>query len=152
MKYLYDSPIGPLTMVFSEKGLMCLSFGNWEEEGTAAGELAEQVSAQLDAYFSGQRKGFSVPLDLHGSPFQKQVWEKLLEIPYGQTETYGEVAKALGKPGAARAVGMAFNRNPVPVIVHCHRVLGASGDLTGYGGGLDKKVFLLSLERQNLNK
>ena len=104
------------------------------------------LEAQLGEYFAGDRTTFDVDLDLHGTPFQQQVWARLQAIPYGATATYGALATDLGSPGASRAVGMANNKNPVAIIVPCHRVVGASGDLTGYAGGLDRKRFLLDLE------
>lgn len=102
---------------------------------------------QLDAYFAGELREFDLPLHLAGTTFQRTVWAQLLLIPYGETRTYGELAGALGNPGASRAVGLANGRNPVGIIVPCHRVIGASGSLTGYGGGLDRKQRLLAFER-----
>ncbi|MFI7007673.1 methylated-DNA--[protein]-cysteine S-methyltransferase [Streptomyces sp. NPDC050145] len=102
---------------------------------------------QLEAYFQGELKEFDLPLDLHGTPFQRSVWAQLRKIPYGETRTYGELAEALGRPGASRAVGLANGKNPVGVIVPCHRVVGADGSLTGYGGGLPRKRRLLDFER-----
>ena len=102
---------------------------------------------QLEAYFAGSRQTFDVPLALAGTDFQRRVWEGLLEIPYGHTMSYGELARRVGRPGASRAVGLANGRNPVAIIVPCHRVIGANGTLTGYGGGLDRKVWLLDHER-----
>ncbi|MBR0104378.1 MAG: methylated-DNA--[Firmicutes bacterium] len=104
---------------------------------------------QLEEYFEGKRKTFSIPVKLEGTPFQLKVWETLLEIPYGETRTYGEIAKAIGSPKAARAVGMANNKNPVCIIVPCHRVVGAGGALVGYAWGLEMKERLLELERKN---
>ena len=108
--------------------------------------LLMEVERQLEAYSDGLLKEFSIPLDLRGTPFQKAVWELLIEIPYGKTSTYGQIARELLKPLAARAVGGAIHRNPISVIVPCHRVIGASGSLTGYGGGLERKQALLELE------
>ena len=104
------------------------------------------VVDQLEAYFCGTLTRFDLPLDLAGTDFQLRIWRALRAIPYGQTRTYGQIAKALGQPGAARAVGLANNQNPVPIIVPCHRVIGADGSLTGYGGGLPRKRRLLELE------
>jgi methylated-DNA-[protein]-cysteine S-methyltransferase len=101
---------------------------------------------QVEEYFAGVRREFTLPLDLRGTEFQKRCWQALLEIPYGRTCTYADVARAVGKPRAFRAVGLANNRNPVAIIVPCHRVIGSDGSLTGYGGGLDVKQKLLSLE------
>jgi methylated-DNA-[protein]-cysteine S-methyltransferase len=101
---------------------------------------------QFEAYFAGTLREFSTPLDLRGTAFQRQVWSLLCHIPWGETRSYGHVAEALGRPKAARAVGRAVGTNPVAIVVPCHRVLGADGALTGYGGGLDRKVALLELE------
>jgi methylated-DNA-[protein]-cysteine S-methyltransferase len=101
---------------------------------------------QLGEYFEGRRTSFDIPLALNGTPFQRRVWEALLEIPYGETTSYGELARRLGSPRAMRAVGLANGRNPIAVIVPCHRVIGANGALTGYGGGLERKRLLLELE------
>lgn len=108
--------------------------------------LLEAVS-QLESYFKGGLKEFSLPLEPKGTVFMKQVWAALCEIPYGKTATYGEIAAKVGNPMAARAVGLANNRNPIPIIIPCHRVIGANGSLTGYAGGLDMKKKLLDLER-----
>jgi methylated-DNA-[protein]-cysteine S-methyltransferase len=108
--------------------------------------LAEAVR-QFDDYFSGKLKEFTLPLAPEGTAFMKQVWAALQEIPYGKTASYGEIAGRIGKPKAARAVGLANNRNPIPIIIPCHRVIGANGSLTGYAGGLDMKRKLLELEK-----
>jgi methylated-DNA-[protein]-cysteine S-methyltransferase len=104
------------------------------------------VRAQLDEYFAGSRRDFELELDLHGNPFERRVWRELRKIPYGETISYGEVARAIGAPDAFRAVGLANGRNPIAVIVPCHRVIGTNGSLTGYGGGLERKRLLLELE------
>ncbi|MFF2848990.1 methylated-DNA--[protein]-cysteine S-methyltransferase [Streptomyces sp. NPDC058001] len=148
-----DSPYGLLTLV-ADDGVLCglymvdqrhrppeESFGDRDPE-----PFAETVR-QLDAYFAGDRTEFDVPMRLHGTPFQQSVWEQLLAIPYGETRTYGDLAQALGKPGASRAVGLANGKNPISVIVPCHRVIGSDGSLTGYGGGLPRKRRLLDFER-----
>lgn len=103
--------------------------------------------AQLGEYFEGARTSFDLPLDANGTPFQLQVWNALRQIPYGATTSYAQVAAAIGRPGAARAVGLANGRNPIAIVVPCHRVIGARGNLVGYGGGLDRKRYLLELER-----
>lgn len=148
-----DSPYGPLTLVADDGVLSGLymteqrhrppeeSFGT--HDATAFGATEEQ----LEAYFSGELKEFTLELRLTGTPFQQTVWEQLRAIPYGETRTYGELADALGNPKASRAVGLANGKNPVGIIVPCHRVIGASGGLTGYGGGLDRKQRLLDFER-----
>ncbi|OIK23816.1 cysteine methyltransferase [Streptomyces malaysiense] len=102
---------------------------------------------QLDAYYAGELREFTLELDLRGTPFQRSVWDRLTRIPYGETRTYGQLADALGNPGASRAVGLANGRNPISIIVPCHRVVGSDGSLTGYGGGLDRKRRLLDFER-----
>jgi methylated-DNA-[protein]-cysteine S-methyltransferase len=106
-----------------------------------------ETERQLDQYFAEKRKTFSIPLDMRGTRFQKNVWETLLAIPFGETRSYGQLAKQLGNPRATRAVGAANGRNPVSIIVPCHRVIGSSGKLTGFAGGLDAKAYLLSLEK-----
>ncbi len=109
-------------------------------------EPLQRAADELRRYFAGERIQFSCPLDMHGTPFQLQVWQELCRIPYGETRTYGEIARAIGYPGAARAVGAANGANPIAIIVPCHRVIGSDGALTGYGGGLPTKAWLLSLE------
>ncbi|MET8243726.1 methylated-DNA--[protein]-cysteine S-methyltransferase [Streptomyces sp. NPDC005202] len=149
-----DGPYGPLTLV-ADDGVLCglymaaqrhrppeETFG--ERDDSPFGEAADQ----LEAYFAGELKEFTLELRLHGTPFQRSVWEQLRRIPYGETRSYGELADALGNPGASRAVGLANGKNPVGIIVPCHRVIGANGSLTGYGGGLDRKRRLLDFERQ----
>ncbi|MFD7458119.1 MULTISPECIES: methylated-DNA--[protein]-cysteine S-methyltransferase [unclassified Streptomyces] len=156
-----DSPYGPLTLV-ADDGVLCGvymenqrhrppedTFGEpatGPSSGLSTGPFAE-AEEQLEAYFAGERTEFTLPLRLHGTPFQRTVWEHLRTIPYGETRTYGQLADALGNPKASRAVGLANGRNPVGIIVPCHRVVGADGSLTGYGGGLDRKRRLLDFER-----
>ncbi|WP_225802222.1 methylated-DNA--[protein]-cysteine S-methyltransferase [Streptomyces sp. NK15101] len=147
-----DSPYDPLTLVAVDGVLSRLhmtgqrhrppeeTFG--EPDPRPFGEAVRQ----LDAYFAGELTEFDLPLNLVGTPFQLRVWEQLLRIPYGETRTYGELAGELGNPGASRAVGLANGKNPVGIIVPCHRVIGAGGGLTGYGGGLDRKQRLLAFE------
>ncbi|MEU5086486.1 methylated-DNA--[protein]-cysteine S-methyltransferase [Streptomyces sp. NPDC021356] len=148
-----DSPYGPLTLV-ADDGVLCglymtdqrhrplqETFG--ERDDRCFGETADQLAA----YFAGRLKEFTLPLRLAGTPFQRRVWEQLRAIPYGETRTYGELAHALGSPQASRAVGLANGKNPVGIIVPCHRVIGANGSLTGYGGGLARKRRLLDFEQ-----
>ena len=111
--------------------------------------LLLQAATQIEEYFQGKRKTFKLPLKLKGTEFQKLVWDALLTIPYGETRSYSEIACQIGRPKASRAVGMANHRNPVAIVVPCHRVIGKNGSLTGYAGGLDKKERLLDLERRN---
>jgi methylated-DNA-[protein]-cysteine S-methyltransferase len=151
---LVDSPIGKLKLVASDSGLVGIL---WEKERPGRVRLSEltenqkhpllvKTEEQLREYFQGQRTHFTVPLDMRGTPFQKQVWEALLAIPFGETRSYGQLAKQLGSPNATRAVGAANGRNPVAIIAPCHRVIGSSGKLTGFAGGLEAKAHLLSLE------
>ncbi len=153
----YHSPLGTYLLASSKKGVVCVktedrsetSLSRWEREGMGLKEDAEpnlELISQLDAYFTGKRRQFTVPLDLRGTSFQRQVWELLCDIPWGETRSYGQIAKALGRPKAARAVGRAVGTNPVSIVVPCHRIVGSDGSLTGYGGGLDRKVALLKLE------
>ena len=109
--------------------------------------MHQAAAEQLEAYFAGKRTTFSLPLRPAGTAFQLAVWQALTEIPYGETRSYGEIAAAVGNPKAARAVGMANNRNPISILIPCHRVIGSTGALVGYGGGLEKKLFLLELEK-----
>jgi len=123
-------------------------FAQWEENPTF--EHNRLALAELAEYFAGRRQEFSVQLDLRGTPFQQRVWAQLLTIPYGETRSYGEIARALGGVRYARAVGSANHHNPVPIIVPCHRVIGSNGQLTGYAGGVDLKARLLALEKNSL--
>lgn len=150
-----DSPVGPLTLAGRGSTLMHLRMVNQTHEPDRAGwESSEHVFpdavAQLEAYFAGELTEFELDLDLAGTEFQRRVWNALLTIPYGQTRSYGEIADQIGAPGAFRAVGLANGRNPVGIIVPCHRVIGAGGSLTGYGGGIDKKRVLLALEKSRM--
>lgn len=149
-----DYPIGSLGIAADGDGICAVFFKGTRSFPGAVNQstpLLEQARRELDEYFSGTRREFDLPLSLHGTPFQKSVWRELLRIPYGQTATYGELAERIGNPKACRAVGMANNRNPIVIIVPCHRVIGADGSLTGYAGGLDVKQKLLELERMALS-
>jgi methylated-DNA-[protein]-cysteine S-methyltransferase len=150
-----ESPVGELKLVASDKGLVAIL---WENDSPRRVRLSELVADekhpvlietewQLDEYFAGKRKAFSVALDMRGTRFQQDVWAALLAIPFGETRSYGQLAKQLGNPRASRAVGAANGKNPVSIIVPCHRVIGSSGKLTGFAGGLDTKAHLLNLER-----
>ena len=147
---VYESPLGPLTIEAGPFGLTSLSFpgagGARRDEGRRDPVALAGAVAQLDAYFAGERRAFDLPLDLHGTPFQRRVWAELQRLPYGATVTYSELAAAAGRPDIVRAVAAAVGRTPVPIVVPCHRVLGAGGALTGYGGGLQRKAALLDLE------
>lgn len=141
----YDSPIGPMTLVQEGEALARLDFDvpSQPEEATP---LLLEACRQLREYFAGERKAFALPLAPAGTEFQKKVWAALRDIPWGETRSYGDIARAIGKPTACRAVGMANGRNPLPVFIPCHRVIGTNGSITGYSGGLEKKRFLLRLE------
>lgn len=143
-----QSPIGVLTLVEADGALKELRFEEHAEPGETlqATPLLKQAERELREYFEGKRKTFSVPMKPDGTAFQQAVWKALLEIPYGETASYGEVAKRIGNPKAARAVGMANHQNPLAIFYPCHRVIGAGGKMVGYGGGLSVKEYLLSLE------
>lgn len=141
-----SSPLGLIELVADERGISSLEFVNAQRYDTIWSPTIELAFAQLDEYFSGQRRQFDLPLDMHGSPFEMHVWEQLCKISYGQTMSYGDVACAIGNPRAARAVGLAVGKNPLAIIVPCHRVLGRDSKLVGYGGGLWRKAWLLKHE------
>lgn len=140
----FAGPAGPLTLVERDGALAELRFG--ADDGTEASPLLLRARTEIEEYFAGRRREFDLPLAPHGTPFQQRVWQALRAIPYGSTCTYGELAAAVGNPRASRAVGMANHRNPLPILIPCHRVIGASGALTGYGGGLEWKRRLLAIE------
>lgn len=152
-RYLHlDSPIGILTLAADDDGLRRIDFppprppaagADWQEGSNA---VLEQACAQLREYFAGARRAFDLPLSPHGTPFQREVWTALAVIPYGDTWSYRDLAERVGRPAAVRAVGAANGRNPLPIVLPCHRVIGADGSLTGFGGGLPTKAFLLRLE------
>jgi methylated-DNA-[protein]-cysteine S-methyltransferase len=151
-----NSPVGELKLVASEEGLAAILWQNDRPERVPLGEMVEEpehkvlvkTEKQLTEYFAGERREFDLPLDMRGTPFQKEVWDALLGIPFGETKSYGDLAKQLGNPGAGRAVGAANGRNPISIVVPCHRVIGSSGKLTGFAGGLDVKARLLEMERE----
>ncbi|HEX2772998.1 MAG TPA: methylated-DNA--[protein]-cysteine S-methyltransferase [Micromonosporaceae bacterium] len=145
---VFDSPIGEFSVATDGTGICGGRFGLVDGAATEPGdELLQAAMTELRAYFAGELTAFTVPLSVRGgTDFERAVWREMRSIPYGETRTYGAVAKAVGDPGAARAVGVACNRNPLPVIVPCHRIVGAGGKLVGFGGGLDRKVQLLELE------
>lgn len=153
----YNSALGTYTLVSSHRGVVCVEspgeaekrMVRWKRDGIPLqedGEYNAAVARELDAYFAGKLRRFTVPLDLRGTPFQRRVWELLCDIPYGETCSYRDIAQAFGNPRATRAVGQAIGRNPVAIVVPCHRVIGSDGGLTGYGGGLHRKRALLDLE------
>ena len=148
IQYLsYNSPIGVLLIGLEAHAVLSLKLSEESPPDKPSCPLAQAVICQLQEYFDGCRTEFDLPLAVKGTPFQQQVWKELCRIPYGQTRTYGEIAAAIGKPGAARAVGMACNRNPLWILIPCHRVVGSGNRLTGYAGGLSMKQFLLELEQ-----
>ncbi len=149
---IYNSPVGKLIVAADGGGITDLRFGQVPDGAVEQMvQILETAVAQLDEYFAGHRRDFDLPLNTVGTPFQQGVWTELLKIPYGQTRSYGQIAEAVGNPRASRAVGMANNRNPISIIVPCHRVVGANGTLTGYGGGLENKEALLRLEEKHKN-
>ncbi|MEI2775498.1 MAG: methylated-DNA--[protein]-cysteine S-methyltransferase [Tetrasphaera sp.] len=150
-----DSPVGPLTVVAEDEAVIGIYFAGHRRRhplppaGLAlpAEPVLQDTAGQLAEYFAGRRRAFDLPLAPRGDAFQQDVWALLQDIPYGKTRSYGDLAAALGRPGAARAVGAANGANPISIVIPCHRVVGADGTLTGYAGGLDRKRFLLDLER-----
>ena len=147
-----DSPIGALLLVGDDSALQRIDFvygrrGSMKPPSPPRDDVFDDVVAQLTEYFEGRRRTFDLSLAPHGTPFQQRVWRALLDIPYGQTMSYGELAARIGQPTASRAVGLANGSNPIPIVIPCHRVIGANGKLTGYGGGLPIKQRLLALEQ-----
>jgi len=156
-KTMLDSPVGELTLVATDIGLRAVLWPNDEPKRVrlpfpiieASGNaILRRTADQLREYFAGERTAFDLPLDLHGTEFQQLAWRSLASIPYGQTSTYGEQANRIGRPKAVRAIGAANSRNPVSIVLPCHRVVGADGSLTGFAGGLDAKRRLLEIEVQ----
>jgi methylated-DNA-[protein]-cysteine S-methyltransferase len=157
--YMYmDSPVGALKLVAHDQALVAVMWDNEDHKRVRLAELVEdrqhpmlhKVKQQLQEYFAGQRQQFDLPLDFQGTAFQQQVWQALLSIPYGETRSYKEIAVQLGNEKAVRAVGAANGKNPISIIAPCHRVIGSSGALVGFAGGLDKKQILLSLEQSQI--
>jgi methylated-DNA-[protein]-cysteine S-methyltransferase len=152
-----ESPIGPLMLAGDQGGLRLVHFATGRHPRSPARDwiedrkLFKEVIRQLEAYFLGKLQDFDVPVVLDGTEFQLLVWRNLQKIPYGETISYGQLARRIGSPQAARAVGLANGSNPIPIIVPCHRVIGSNGDLTGFGGGLPVKKKLLELENRQLS-
>ncbi len=148
---IYPSPVGPLTLVSDGQALARLDFETprYPSPSVPPGSdrILDQTRRELDAYFAGKLRVFETPVHGRGTPFQQKVWAALMNIPYGITKSYGQLAAEIGAPNASRAVGLANGRNPISVIVPCHRVIGANGSLTGYGGGMERKRYLLDLEQ-----
>ena len=145
---MIDTPIGPLHAVFDEELRLC-ELGFRSPRSAETRRLGD-LETELHEYFAGKRETFDIPLAPKGTEFQLAVWNALLEIPYGHTVTYSEIARRIGRPSAVRAVGAANGANPIPVIIPCHRVIGSNGTLTGYGGGIERKQWLLALEGRRL--
>ena len=159
----YHSPLGTYIIASSNEGIVCVKpedraqiyLARWERAGIEVkdnGAHNSRLQSQLDVYFTGKLHRFTVPLDLRGTSFQRQVWELLGGIPWGETRSYRQIAEALGRPKASRAVGRAVGANPVSIVIPCHRVIGSDGSLTGYGGGLDRKKALLEIEGFEVSK
>lgn len=155
---IFPSPVGELTLVASDAGLVAIL---WEDDDPARVRLGARTTrsdhpilaaarAQLTDYFAGRLQTFTVPLDFRGTAFQRTIWAALLAIPFGETRSYGDIARAVGRPTASRAVGAANGRNPISIIAPCHRVVGANGALTGFAGGVETKRWLLDFERKAL--
>ena len=148
-----DSPVGPLTLAGEGSTLIHLRMADHAHEPDRSGwepagpEAFADVAEQLDAYFAGSLTEFDVDMQLTGTEFQRRVWAALQTIPYGETRSYGEIAEQIGSPAASRAVGLANGRNPISIIIPCHRVIGAAGALTGYAGGIERKKMLIALEK-----
>ena len=147
-QYSYDTVIGKIYIAEKDNCICNVSFGtlNYKEKETY---LITKTYSQLKEYFAGNRKIFDIPISANGTEFQIKVWEELQKIPYGKIRTYKEIAENIGNKNASRAVGMANNKNPIAIIIPCHRVIGSNGDLTGYAGGIKLKQYLLNLEKQN---
>ena len=159
----YRGPLGAYVLASSKKGIVCVKtegqaetyLARWKREKIELKENGEHnlsLKRQLDAYFKRKLRQFTIPLDLRGTSFQLQVWDFLCNIPWGETRAYRQIAEALGRPKASRAVGRAVGTNPAAIVVPCHRVIGSNGTLTGYGGGLDRKAALLKLEGSDVSQ
>ena len=149
-RYSYETVLGSVTLVEEDGALLAISTHHVYEGICQETTLIKEAHQQLSEYLKGERKSFDLPLRMKGTDFQQRVWNALLKIPYGETRSYKQIAEAIGNPKAVRAVGMANNRNPLLIVVPCHRVIGADGKLVGYGAGIEKKEFLLRLEKSLL--
>jgi methylated-DNA-[protein]-cysteine S-methyltransferase len=151
---IFPSPVGALTLVASDRGLAAILWQDDDPDRVRLGAMTEradhpvlvETARQLTAYFAGTLTAFDLPLDFRGTDFQKSVWAALLTIPFGETRSYGEIARQVGRPTAFRAVGAANGRNPISIVAPCHRVIGTDGSLTGFAGGIEGKRYLLALE------
>lgn len=149
---IYPSMLGKIKIGYTDIAVTLLEKVQEDKDdisGDKKSPLSDLAFSQLEEYFNGKRKVFDFPLEMQGTEFQKKVWKALCDIPYGETRTYKEIAIAVGNPKACRAVGMANNKNPISIVVPCHRVIGSDGKLVGYGGGIDMKIALLDLEKKN---
>ena len=151
-QFTYETILGSVTFVEEDGALLAITTHRSYEGICQETPLVKEACRQLSEYLKGERNTFDLPLNPKGTDFQKCVWRALCDIPYGETRTYKQIAEAIGNPKAVRAVGMANNRNPITIIVPCHRVIGANGKLVGYGGGLEMKEFLLRLEKVSISK
>lgn len=151
-QFTYETILGSVTFVEEDGALLAITTHRSYEDIEQETALIKEAYRQLSEYLKGERKAFDLPLKPRGTDFQKRVWRALCDIPYGETRSYKQIAEAIGNPKAVRAVGMANNRNPITIIVPCHRVIGANGKLVGYGGGLEMKEFLLRLEKVSISK
>lgn len=150
--YIYPSPIGKLGIAEEAGSITHIYFEGESAQHNLSSEetpLIKEAIRQLDLYFKGELRDFDLPLAPKGTPYQQAVWQQLCTVPYGSTATYKEIAQKVGKPKGFRSVGQANNRNPIPIIIPCHRIIGADGKLVGYGGGLDIKIKLLELEKRH---
>lgn len=151
---VHESPVGPLTLISNGEALTDVRFENpryaYAPAPAGKDKILDAARRQLDQYFAGTLRAFDLPLAPKGTAFQQRVWQALLTIPYGVTRSYGQQAAAIGSPQASRAVGLANGRNPISIVIPCHRVIGANGSLTGYGGGMARKQLLLELEQGEL--
>lgn len=146
---LLQTPIGWLNIVADESAVTAIEFDADPDASQSPNAISQLCCQQLEAYFKGEIKDFDMPLNMDGTDFQRQVWQALNQVPYGETCSYADIANRIGNPKAVRAVGAANGKNPIPIIVPCHRVIGSTGKLTGYAGGLDIKVWLLEHEKKS---
>jgi methylated-DNA-[protein]-cysteine S-methyltransferase len=144
------SPVGPLELEADGGAITRIGFHAKGRAGTPPAGVLAEAAMQLDEYFAGRRTEFALPLAPSGTPFQREVWTELIRVRYAETSTYAEIARRIGRPAAVRAVGAANGRNPIPIVIPCHRIIGSDGRLVGFGGGLEMKQFLLRLEQRKL--
>ena len=146
-RFTYETVLGDVTLVEEDGALLAISLKSIQEGTELETTIIQEAHRQITEYLKGERKVFDLPIQLRGTDFQQQVWTALLDIPYGETRSYKQIAEAIGNPKGMRAVGMANNRNPLLIVVPCHRVIGANGSMVGYGEGVEMKEFLLRLEK-----